>query len=105
MSGCHELCSGSFKPMEGILSCFHFRFVFLVPRNQGLCLGENSGQVGRGDLAHIGNDLVGPGHQLPVVVEVPLDLLVEGGGERNVLLGACLDVDLLDQTRVGHHLK
>ena len=28
-----------------------------------------------------------------------------GGGEQNVLLGACLDVDLLDQTRVGHHLK
>ena len=38
-------------------------------------------------------------------VVVALDLQVEGGGERNVLLGACLDVDLLDQTRVGHHLK
>ena len=37
-------------------------------------------------------------------VVIALDLQVEGGGEGDVLLGAGLDVDLLDQTGVGHHL-
>ena len=38
-------------------------------------------------------------------VVVALDLQVEGGGEWDVLLGAGLDVNLLDQTGVGHHLN
>ena len=38
-------------------------------------------------------------------VVVALDLQVEGGGEGNVLLGARLDVDLLDQARVRHNLE
>ena len=37
-------------------------------------------------------------------VVVPLDLQVEGRGEGDVLLRAGLDVDLLDQAGVGHHL-
>ena len=37
-------------------------------------------------------------------VVVPLDLQVEGRGEGDVLLRASLDVDLLDQAGVGHHL-
>ena len=37
-------------------------------------------------------------------VVVALDLQVEGGGEGDVLLGARLDVDLLDQARVRHNL-
>ena len=38
-------------------------------------------------------------------VVVALDLQVEGGGEGDVLLGARLDVDLLDQARVRHNLE
>ena len=38
-------------------------------------------------------------------VVVALDLQVEGGGEWDVLLGAGLDVDLLDQARVRHNLE
>ena len=37
-------------------------------------------------------------------VVVALDLQMEGRGEGDVLLGTGLDVDLLDQTGVGHHL-
>ena len=38
-------------------------------------------------------------------VIVPLDLQVEGGGEGDVRLRARLDVDLLDQAGVRHHLQ
>ena len=38
-------------------------------------------------------------------VVVALDLQVEGRGEGDVLLGARLDVDLLDQARVRHNLE
>ena len=38
-------------------------------------------------------------------VVVALDLQVEGRGEGDVLLGARLDVNLLDQARVRHNLE
>ncbi len=38
-------------------------------------------------------------------VVVPLEGQVEGRGEGDVLLGARLDIDLLDQARVGDDLE
>ena len=65
-----------FLPSEGILFFLYPRLGLLLPHNPGLCPGEVGGQVGRGDLAHLDNDLVGQGHQLPVDAEGPLDPLV-----------------------------
>ena len=39
-----------------------------------------------------------------LAIVIPLQLQVEGAGEGDVLLGAGLDVDLLDEAGVGDHL-
>jgi len=39
-----------------------------------------------------------------LAIVIPLELELEGAGEGDVLLGAGLDVDLLDEARVGYHL-